>query len=53
MSTLDDDTARQNDGTPERSEQDGPTVAPTRADVRAEAEDDDQSEPPAADVRAP
>ncbi|MFI6849175.1 hypothetical protein OG535_02890 [Kitasatospora sp. NBC_00085] len=55
MSTPEEnDTPQVDDETRERSAEQRNITAPTPADVRAKADDDDKDgEPPAADTRAP
>ncbi|MCC9305915.1 hypothetical protein LN042_02130 [Kitasatospora sp. RB6PN24] len=54
MSTPDEnDTQEVGEETRERSAEQRDISTPTPKDVRAKAEDDDEPEPPAADVQAP
>ena len=54
MTTPDEnDTPQVDEETRERSSEQRNITSPTPPDVRAKREDDDEPEPPAADVQAP
>ncbi|MEV8099507.1 hypothetical protein [Kitasatospora sp. NPDC085879] len=53
MTTSDDDTVEPGEETRKRSAEERSITAPTPADVRAKADDEEEPEPPAADTEAP